>query len=437
MKKFIAAVLMAFVAVFSMALVAFADISVSVDGEMVVFEDQQPIVVEGRTLLPLRGVAEKLGYEVGWDEASQTATVEGRGFDVHIPLGSYSFTVNGEEMALDVPATLYGGRTMLPIRAVLEALGHYVRWNESAQQVMVISSMIISAEHLKALIDSGYDNLVILGVAHEFNQTIADSFIFTQADYTMRGGPYSSGADIPNMRRPLAEMEALLSRAGINADSLVVAYTNTPNQGARLVWELTVLGLDALSLDGGIVGWVEAGLPTGPATNLVTAPPISEFRAINYRNDEMNVGISGMLHALQNPDEWVILDVRAPGEYEGITGACDHGFVGRIANSVNIEWTNANVPGTGNRQVRPEAEIREIFAPAFDGRNVIIYCRGGVRATHTWMVLYNLGVDAYVFLGSWNEWGYALDPESNHPDAELVLQFTEALSRSDEFFRGH
>jgi 3-mercaptopyruvate sulfurtransferase SseA len=145
----------------------------------------------------------------------------------------------------------------------------------------------------------------------------------------------------------------------------------------------------------------------------------------------MNIGISGVLHALQNPDEWLIIDVRAPYEYDGTGGACPAGFSGRIAGSINIEWSRANVGGTQNMQIRPEEEIRDIFAAAFEGRNVILYCRGGPRGNHTWMVLSNLGVNAYAFCGSWIEWGYALDPTTNHPYRELVLQFTEALSHAN------
>jgi thiosulfate/3-mercaptopyruvate sulfurtransferase len=258
-------------------------------------------------------------------------------------------------------------------------------------------SILIDANELYALMQQNDPNLVILGL-NTGPSTIAGSFIVTlHEDVMMVGGPYSTGTNIPNMRRHLDELEVLFSRAGITSDSVVVVYTNAPVQGARLVWELHVLGVEALFLNGGIAGWVSAGLPTGPAVALSSAPVASDFRAPNYRNDEMNIGISGVLHALQNPNEWVVIDVRAAAEFEGTMGASDNGFYGRIANSVNIEWMNAAVPGTNNHQIRTEAEIREIFAPAFEGRNVILYCRGVQRATHAWMVLTDLGVDAFVF----------------------------------------
>jgi thiosulfate/3-mercaptopyruvate sulfurtransferase len=287
-------------------------------------------------------------------------------------------------------------------------------------------SMFITPTELHSLIQQGYPNLVVLGVATGAN-TIPGSFTLPEVyDATMVGGPYSEGSNVRHSRKPLEEMEDMLSRAGITADSLVVVYTNSANQGARMVWELTVLGLDVLYLDGGIPAWVAAGLPIGEATDILTAPPISDFKVVNYRQDEMNIGLAGVFHAVQNPDEWVIIDSRSAPEYEGLELRHGRLFSGRIAGAIHIEWTNAVVPDTGSHQIRPEAELREIFAPALDGRRVILYCHGGPRAAHSWLLLTNLGVEAYLFNGSWDAWAYALDPANNSPYRELAVQFTEA-----------
>ncbi|MDR2167464.1 MAG: copper amine oxidase N-terminal domain-containing protein, partial [Clostridiales bacterium] len=83
---------------------ALAGIGVSIDGAPVEFGDQEPANIEGRTLVPVRAVFEALGFSVDWDAETQTAHIL-RGADaLAITLGSDTFTANGASRALDVPA---------------------------------------------------------------------------------------------------------------------------------------------------------------------------------------------------------------------------------------------------------------------------------------------------------------------------------------------
>ena len=127
---------------FTFATVAFANtpqVSVTVDGERVVFEDQQPVIVDGRTLVPVRGVFEHVGFEVDWDYDERVATLTSDDYEVIIPAGSATFTTNGVSHTLDVPAQIIGNRTMLPIRAVLESVGYNVYWDHANRTVIVLS----------------------------------------------------------------------------------------------------------------------------------------------------------------------------------------------------------------------------------------------------------------------------------------------------------
>ncbi len=90
----------------------------------------QPIVQNGRTLIPVRFVAEKFGAKVGWDDATQTVTVNGSGKLVKLVIGSNVMTVNGAETILDVPAQTINDRTLIPLRALVEALGKTVYWDD-------------------------------------------------------------------------------------------------------------------------------------------------------------------------------------------------------------------------------------------------------------------------------------------------------------------
>ena len=112
-------------------------IAVEIDGEAVVFAGQQPMVVEGRVLVPVRGIFEKLGYAVDWDKTRQTAVLHNEENTVAITVGELSFTTNGDAFALAVPAQVVNGRTMLPFRALLESVGCGVVWDGGRRAVLV------------------------------------------------------------------------------------------------------------------------------------------------------------------------------------------------------------------------------------------------------------------------------------------------------------
>ena len=114
------------------------DISVVVNGQRVQFADQQPVVIDGRTLVPVRGVFEIIGFDVNWNESTRTITLSRLGYsmdEIVITLGSNEFVTNGVRHVLDVPAQSIGGRTVLPIRLVLESVGYTVDWNENERIV--------------------------------------------------------------------------------------------------------------------------------------------------------------------------------------------------------------------------------------------------------------------------------------------------------------
>ena len=111
--------------------------------------NQAPTIVDGRTLVPVRGVFEMLGFDVDWDAAAQQVTLSRATDVVIITIGSAVFIANGTSHTLDVPAQIIGGRTMLPIRAVLESVGYYVGWDGATATVM-ISDIIFAGNQVQA-----------------------------------------------------------------------------------------------------------------------------------------------------------------------------------------------------------------------------------------------------------------------------------------------
>src|SRR5438045_1308168 len=96
------------------------DINVRVNGDPVRFEGAQPRQMDGRVLVPLRGVLEKMGANVDWLPSSQTVVATKGSMELNLPIGSRTATVNGREVRLDVPAMTIAGSTMVPLRFVSE-----------------------------------------------------------------------------------------------------------------------------------------------------------------------------------------------------------------------------------------------------------------------------------------------------------------------------
>lgn len=115
-------------------------IHVEVNGQPVAFNDTQPRMINGRVLVPLRGVFEQMGAYVHWTDATQTVDATKGDTSVRLRIGDPVASVNGQNVALDVPPRLIGGSTMVPLRFVSESLGADVNWDDRDQLVLITTN---------------------------------------------------------------------------------------------------------------------------------------------------------------------------------------------------------------------------------------------------------------------------------------------------------
>ena len=85
--------------------------------------DAAPMIQNDRTFVPFRALAEAFGAEVAYDEATQAVTAKLNGVEVVMTIGSATYTVNGTEKTMDVAPFINGSRTMVPVRFAAEAFG--------------------------------------------------------------------------------------------------------------------------------------------------------------------------------------------------------------------------------------------------------------------------------------------------------------------------
>jgi outer membrane protein TolC len=123
----------------SSAVVSQPAVSVTIDGKVQSY-DPAPQIINGRTIVPLRGIFEALGATVNWDETTQIVTATKGSTNVQLTIGSYSAEVNGIPSMLDQKPQLLNGRTMIPLRFVSEALGAVVRWHPENNTIAIYTN---------------------------------------------------------------------------------------------------------------------------------------------------------------------------------------------------------------------------------------------------------------------------------------------------------
>ncbi len=97
-----------------------------INDKVVTKEDSAPYVANDRTYVPFRALGEALGAEVVWDNDARTVTYTLGNTEVVMTIGETTYTVNGDEKTMDVAPEITGDRTYVPVRFVGEALGFKV-----------------------------------------------------------------------------------------------------------------------------------------------------------------------------------------------------------------------------------------------------------------------------------------------------------------------
>ena len=138
MKKLISVILSIVMIASIVPLMVFADnsISITIDGKAQIY-DVMPVIENGRTLVPMRAIFEALGADIYWNDAKKTVLGKKDDTEVTLQIGNTNAKVNNKDVTLDVAATIIEGRTMVPVRFISEALGCTVNWDDTTKTVII------------------------------------------------------------------------------------------------------------------------------------------------------------------------------------------------------------------------------------------------------------------------------------------------------------
>lgn len=139
-KRIIAAVAaLSVTAALSAGVLADDSIKVLVNGNEVTFTEAQPFIENERTLVPMRAIYEALGARVAWEGETRTIVSYDPTSDVSITMqiDSNKMFINEQEIELDVPARIVNDRTVVPLRAISEGMKSVVNWDNDTRTVTV------------------------------------------------------------------------------------------------------------------------------------------------------------------------------------------------------------------------------------------------------------------------------------------------------------
>ncbi|MBY6275534.1 copper amine oxidase N-terminal domain-containing protein [Symbiobacterium thermophilum] len=250
-----------------------------VNGSQVV-PDVAPVIVSDRTLVPVRFLAEPLGFAVEWDGATGTVTLSGARV-IRLAVGRPEAIVDGTVVALDVAPVNVDGRVMVPLRFVAEQMGAAVEWDPQNRVVTVTAARILPEGQvggdLALLGDVGALAWLVQGhTTGEWNASVAMGALTTSYTFALDG--YREGDDL------LIRLTAA-GPGQKDASGLAVRGGKVWRLGADGGWTLRPEEAPPLAFAGlngkGINLSAEGGLLDPEITEFAGAPVVREERTVD------------------------------------------------------------------------------------------------------------------------------------------------------------
>ena len=194
-------------------------VSVSVDNTMVAF-DQNPVIIDGYTLVPVRAVFEQAGAKVDWNQDTQTATISKDEYTITIKYGDTALYKNGYRVELEKQATMINNRILIPVRAIAEAMDFAVTW--AGHHSLVLISTSGSPYRPVAYLKTGFKKLED-GAEFYTDSADATASIDLDGDGKLENIEFSPAADMFALETPVLKINGLDYTTGLG--SLTSVYS--------------------------------------------------------------------------------------------------------------------------------------------------------------------------------------------------------------------
>ena len=218
-KKFTKTTILTFILILCFSATAFGEnkqVTIYVDNEKVDF-DVNPVLENGRTLVPLRGVFEHLGAQVDWNKNIMQVVIKDGNNEIAMLLDKNKVLVNGEIKDVDASTRMINSRTFAPLRFISEILGHGVRWDQNTYSVYITKGTSVPAnknviptvgskENLIALLEYNSKLFNYIGISRTIDKA-NDAVTETHHDAAGMGQSPSAPTDSSNTNNQVEGVE--------------------------------------------------------------------------------------------------------------------------------------------------------------------------------------------------------------------------------------
>jgi len=263
------------------------------------------------------------------------------------------------------------------------------------------SQLLVQTNWLAAHLNDS--NVVVLHVAP--NRTSYDAGHIPGARFLPLSDVAVTRNGLLNQLPTVDAMKTAFEHVGIGDKSHVVIYGDMSGLfAARAYFALDYLGHGnhAVLLDGGLEKW------KAEHREVSTAAPA--FKAVNLTvkaRPELIASLSAMKQIVTG-NKTTLIDARPPDEYSGARAGDGVSRGGHIPGAKNVFWMD-NLASKDNPVLKPAPEMLAKYEAAGvkRGKNVVVYCRTGVQASHDYFTLKLLGFKPVLYEGSFFEWSNA------------------------------
>ncbi len=298
------------------------EVTIEINGENMPIEDMPPIILDDRTLVPARAVFETMGAEVAWNADTKEVYVRKESDVVVLKIDNKTGMKNGVDFAMDVPAKIVNDRTMIPVRAVSEALGCVVGWDAKTRVISIDEQQEIDTD----VEDNDSDNDDNEEIEKDTN-TSTNTNTNTNTNGVVNSGVVpTENSKVTSVTIP--ENENSQQIFTINTSSNIEKYQNLYVDDTRIVLDIY---------------YAEKNLKSDNMT-VKTSPFVSAVRSAQHDVDGVAV-------------TRVVLDLKAPVKYHLTQSQDKKSLIVSFQESVVQSMTATNSGTTDTIQIQANAPV--------------------------------------------------------------------------------